>query len=306
MDPWPFLEPLFENLQPPMGNLTEGFLFATSLEMRANNLAITKLNLNLREKPEGGNTPIKAVVPQGSVVRLLTTVPENGYLFCETGVILEEQPRRVRAVVQPSKLDLLSYVRGDGRQYEVKNAAGGQERFQSRQDGLTFYQVKNAQWEQFFFDNDFVYRDIDTSPGGGRYYRLTDPDRTHGSRWLRRQMAIGETYTQARKVQFFNKSDGSQSAANSGNVTDTIKLIARHNQLTLRTGMVINDIIELHWVNGPQDHSPKEKYFYGRDFGLVAWERGHQDPNSPAFSALSEIHPFGSPPEIPREVVVIS
>ncbi|NIY18691.1 MAG: hypothetical protein GWM98_29465, partial [Nitrospinaceae bacterium] len=83
---------------------------------------------------------------------------------------------------------------------EVRNAQGGQERFRTEQAGTTFYQVKNAQWEQFLVDNDFIYRDIDTSPGGGRYYRLTDPDRTHGSRWLRRRMATGETYTQARNV----------------------------------------------------------------------------------------------------------
>jgi hypothetical protein len=304
MNPWPFLEPLFETLQPPMGNLTEGFLFASSMEMRANNLAIANLNLNMREQPDSGSRLI-AKVPQGSVVRRLTTVPENGYLLCEAAVDLEEQPGSVRDMVRAAKLDLLSYVRGDGRQYEVKNASGGQERFQSRSDGTTFYQVKNAQWEQFFFDNDFIYRDIDTSPGGGRYYRLTDPDRTNGSRWLRRQMALGEIYTQARKVQFFNKSDGSPSAANSGDVTDTIKLVAHHQEMTLRTGFKVQDVIELHWVNGPQDHNPREKYFYGRDFGLVAWERGHQDPNSPAFSAVSELHAPGSRPEIPREVVMV-
>jgi hypothetical protein len=274
------------------------------MDIRANNLAVAKQNLNMRERPTSASRLI-AKVPPNSVVRLLTTVPDNGYLLCEAAVDLEEQPGRVRDAEQPEKLDLLPYVRGTGRQYEVRNAAGGQERFRAEHDGTIFYQVKNAQWEQMFFDGDFIYRDIDTSPGGGRYYRLTDPDRSNGSRWLRREMALGEIYTQARKVQFFKKADGTPSDANSGDVTDTIKLVAHHAQLELRSGEVVVDIIELHWVNGPNNHDPREKYFYGRDFGLVAWERGHQDPNSPAWSALSEVHDPGTRPPIPREVVMI-
>lgn len=304
MDPWPFMEHLFNSVQPPMGNLLEGYLYARSLDMRANQMAIAQLDLNMREEPNS-DSALVATVPTGSTVRILSQTLENGYHRCEASVDLQEQPKKVREKPKADKLDLLSYVKGDGRQYEVRNASGGQKRFQSREEGLTFYMVKNHQWEQFFYDNSFIYRDIDTSPGNGRYYRLTDPDRTHGSRWLRRQMAVGETYTQSRKVQFYKKADGSQSSQNSGNVTDTIKLFAHHQKFTFQTGVEINDVIELHWVNNEQDHSPKEKYFYAKGLGMVGWARGHEDPNSPAWSAVSEIHAKGSRDEMPRERVTI-
>ncbi len=304
MNPWPFMEHLFNAIQPPMGNLTEGYLYARSLEMRANQMAIAQLDLNMRERPSSDSSLI-ATVPTGSTVRLLSSTLENGYYRCETSVNIEEQPKKVREKPQADKLDLLNYVKGDGRQYEVRNASGGQERFHSREEGLTLYLVKNHQWEQFFYDNSFIYRDIDTSPGNGRYYRLTDPDRTNGSRWLRRQMSVGETYTQSRKVQFYKKADGSLSSKNSGDVTDTIKLFAHHQKFTFQTGVEINDVIELHWVENEQDHTPREKYFYAKDLGMVGWARGHEDPNSPAWSAGSEIHAKGSRNEFPRERVTV-
>ena len=204
------------------------------------------------------------------------------------------------AVPAHAVIDLLPYIKGDGRQYEVQNASGGQERFQTQEEANAFYQVKNAQWEQFFFDDNFIYRDIDTSPGGGRFYRLKDADRERGSRWLPRKMAVGQTHTQARQVQFYQKDNGSPSAANSGSVTDTIKLVARHAKYKFQTGLELDDVLELTWVNGG------ENYFYARGFGLVGWARQHQDPNSPAWSAVSEIHPPGAREPFGRERIKAS
>lgn len=197
-------------------------------------------------------------------------------------------------------IDLLPYVKGDGRQYEIKNAWGSQERLQTQADGGNFYHVKNAQWEQFFHDNHFIYRDIDTSPGNNRFYRQKDDDLPRGSRWLRRHMAIGETHTQARRVQFFNKADGSPSAQNSGDVTDTIKLVAHHARHRFHTGIELNDVIELEWVNG------RERYFYAKNYGLVGWERKHDDPHTPPWSAISEIHQSGSREPFTRERLNVS
>ena len=304
VDPGPFLEPLFNVIQPPMGNLMEGYLYGRSMDMRGNQNAIAQLDLNMREKPSS-DSDLVATVPAGSTVRLLSATPENGYYRCEASVDIDSQPKKVRDKPQEEQIDLLAFVKGDGRQYEVRNSFGGQERFQSQTEGLTFYQVKNSQWEQFFYNNDFIYRDIDTSPGNGRYYRLTDPDSQKGSRWLRRNMAIGDTYTQRRKVQFYKKSDGSLSSDNSGEVTDNIKLVAYHPTYKFQTGLEIADVVELHWIENAQDHTPKEKYFYAKGFGMVGWARGHEDPNSPAWSAVSEIHAPGTRDELSRERVNI-
>ena len=165
--------------------------------------------------------------------------------------------------------------------------------------------VKNSQWEQFFYDNSFIYRDVDTSPGNGRYYRQTDPDRKKGSRWLRRRMSVGEKYSQSRKVQFYKKADGSRSKENSGNVTDHIKLAEHHQTYKFKTGVEIEDVVEIHWLNNGQDDTPKEKYFYAKGLGMVGWIRGHADPNTPEWSAVSEIHAKGTRNIIQRERVTI-
>ena len=304
IDPWPLLEPLYNEVAAPAGNLREGYLFAQGLDKRGSDMAIAKLNLNMRQEPDSAS-PLLAVVSQGSTVRILNEQLQNGYYFSEAAVIEEAQPRKVLDLPQVESFDVLDYVKGDGRQYEVRNATAGQERFQIREDGLTFYLVKNHHWEKFFYDNDFIYRDIDTSPGNGRYYRLTDPDRQFGSRWLRRKMAPGQTYTQPRRVQFYNAADGSPSAANSGNVIDTIMLVAHHDRYQFQTGVEMEDVLEFHWVMNENDHTPREKYFYARGLGMVGWARGHQDPNTPAWSAVAEIHKKGTRDPFEREEVVI-
>ena len=84
-----------------------------------------------------------------------------------------------------------------------------------------------------------------------------------------------------------------------------IKLVAHHKKHTFQTGIEVRDVLELHWVQGPNDHTPREKYFYARDFGLVGWARAHEDPNTPGWSAVAEIHEPGAREPIPREHVVI-
>jgi len=300
MDPWPLLEPLFGSLKPPAGDLIEGYLWGPSLDIRSNNLAITKLKLNMREQPES-ESPLLFKIKQDATVRLLSSEKVgSGYYHAEASVLDAERPsEKIIEVLKPTGkvYDLKDYIGGDGRIYEVKNADGGQERFQTQWDGSTFYQTKNANWEQFFFDNDFIYRDIDTSPGAGRYYRLTDNDLKKGSRWARRKMALDQIFLAKTKVQFYNDRSGEKSAENSGDVSNSLQLVAHYDEYTFRTGITVKDVLELHWLNGG------EKYFYAKDYGLVGWERIHFDPNTPAWSAIAEIHGPGKRPDNSRRKV---
>ena len=66
------------------------------------------------------------------------------------------------------------------------------------------------------------------------------------------------------------------------------------------TGIELNDVIELEWVNG------RERYFYAKNYGLVGWERKHDDPHTPPWSAISEIHQPGSREPFTRERLTIS
>jgi hypothetical protein len=188
----------------------------------------------------------------------------------------------------PKGVDLLPYLRGDGRAYRVGNAWGSYEVFQSRTEGDRFYQVKAwddlsvVHGEEFILSGSTIGRDIDTSPGSGRFYRQ------FGAPWVARYMAVGQSYTSSKRIQFYNLDDCSESDANSGNVTDTITLVAHHASYTFPSNgwepVRLADVVQLRWNGG-------EDYFYARGYGMVGWARVHQDANSPAWSAICEMRP---------------
>lgn len=186
-------------------------------------------------------------------------------------------------------LDLLDYIRGDGRSYRVGNARGSFEVFQTQSDGERFWQVKAwddlsvVNWEGFTVDGEFIRRDVDTSPGGGRFYRQFDAP------WVRRFMRPGETFTQGKRVQFYRLDDCAPVEQYSGDVIDTIKLVARHARYTFPANgwepVTVEDVVELEWVQGG------EAYWFARGYGLVGWARRHSDPNSPQWSAICGMRP---------------
>lgn len=218
----------------------------------------------------------------------------NGYPMWRYGQVVDPAPFLEGKPAPPTttihRHDMLSYLRGDGRLYEVRNSLGSQERFQTWVRGSEFRQTKNDLAEQLFFDTNYIYRGWDNSAGNNRWYQQQQPQGTDRAQWIPRYMAEGESFSVSLYVQFYNW-DCSQSAGNSGAVTDTRKLVKKHNTWTSRAGIALNDVIEIEWVNGG------ETYFYARNFGLVAWEKTHQDPNTPEWSAISEIHDPGQRPD---------
>lgn len=189
----------------------------------------------------------------------------------------------------PEAIDLLDYLAGDGRTYRVGNARGSYEVFQTQREGDRFYQIKAwddlsvVNWEAFAVDETYIRRDVDTSPGGGRFYRQ------FGAPWVRRRMAVGESCPQRKRLQFYMLADCAESAQNSGEVTDTITLVAHYARYTFRARdwqpVTLDDVVQLRWEEGG------EVYFFARHYGLVAWEREHQDPYTPAWSAVCEMRP---------------
>lgn len=201
--------------------------------------------------------------------------------------------------ITPTGIDMFPYIQGDGRLYEVKNEWGSQQRHQSQTgQNNEIFQTKDSDWEQMFITNDYIIRDIDTSPGGDRYYRLKEGS-VWGSAWIPRKWSVGDSFTRARFVQFFKVVGGNciPDPINSGNVTDTMRFVAKHNTYTFKTGFTLPDVIELEWINGP------ERYFYAINYGLVGWERLHDDPNTPKWSAISEEHAPGTRPDNLRKVI---
>ncbi len=177
--------------------------------------------------------------------------------------------------------DLLDYMCGDGRLYEV-GGSGGQERFQTQREGDRFYIVKNSNWEELWADADYIWRGFDTSPDNDRYYIQREPGR-EGARWINRHMRVGETFHGfGHHVQYFKKRDCSHSEQFSGPATNQTTLAAHHAAMTWNN-ITIRDVIELAGIGG-------ERYFFARGFGLVAWSSRWGD------SAVTEVHATGARP----------
>lgn len=213
-------------------------------------------------------------------------------------------PLVVSIVVQEAAatFDMLDYLRGDGRLYNVRGFFQGREYneiMQTQSDGLTFYHTKNRLWEELFYDDDFIYRGADTSPGhhprtGEPYfYTLRAGDR-HGSAWLRRRMAPGDLHNQVHTVIEARKSDCR--VLNRYPHSSYIKFLAHHPERMFQNGIVLQDVIELTWIFDP-DATPVERYFYARGFGLVGWE------GAAGRSGVSEIFAPGTRPANIREFI---
>lgn len=228
----------------------------------------------------------------------LTYVDENGNawpwnIHDQTDLLT---PLMITPPIDPPPIgesrDLLPYLKGDGRLYEVRNGWGGQERFQTQTpEPGTFDQTKNSLAERLYFDSTLIYRGIDISPGGNRFYIQQEPKGTDRARWMPRHMAIGQSFTVSLWVQFYNGDCGLVNEKPTGAVTDTRTLREHYETWTSRAGITVKDVIRITWDNGG------ETYFYARGLGLVGWERSHQDPNTPEWSAISEIHEAGQRPD---------
>ncbi len=207
--------------------------------------------------------------------------PANGFPEWKHGRAIDPLPWLEGLPLPPEppvrRIDLLPYVKGDGRVYQVKsliNGHEGHETFQTQNAGTRFYQVKNNQWEELWAADGYIWRGLDTSPGNGRYYALHDygPTGPVGSRWCRQQMAVGERFQRQPWVQFYRKADCARQAENSGPTSDWILMAAAYPSYTFLTGVTVVDVVELQWLSGAG--TLLERYFYARDLGLVGWQGG--------------------------------
>ncbi len=219
------------------------------------------------------------------------------------------------AVRALSKIDLLPYLRGDGRLYELKyifdmpgGPSIGQQRLQTQIDGQRFYQTKNSEWEEMWADDRFIYRGADTSPGSGNFYVLMDGER-YGTAWVPRLMAVGQAYRRSVNVVSRRKGNCVMNSHLSGRHITWVRFEAFHEAFTLPDaegrpgrGLKIQDVAVLaayNEVNGRPAATPFERYYYARGFGLVMWEGIQTDHEGQSF--LVEIHPPGARPDNTRE-----
>lgn len=200
---------------------------------------------------------------------------------------------------RPATIDLLPYLRGDGRLYEVRHAqTGNRERFQTQVRGELWYQTKNHNWEQFRIgDTDqYIWRGLDTSPGPApnnaerpgeeRFYRQFESGKEF-ARWCPRFMEVGQLYMgPGHYVQFYYMDNCDPSDINSGPARNRVSLVAQHGFKTWN-GIRVENVIELQTGTG-------ESMFFAEGYGLVAW-------NAPwGSSAIDEEYEPGTRPDNER------
>ncbi len=172
-----------------------------------------------------------------------------------------------REVPPSGAVDLLPYLRGDGRAYMVRHPSGAQEKFRTVDlGGGRWLQLKNSQWEEFRADGQYIYRGADTSAGDGQYYRQFE-DGSEWARWCPRYMTIGQSWAAPvpHTVQTYDKGDCRPvDHHRNGRATNALSLAARYERMTF-SGVVIEDVIELRTHTG-------ERMFWGRGWGLCAWK----------------------------------
>ena len=173
-------------------------------------------------------------------------------------------------------IDLLDYLRGDGRLYELVNNWGSYEIVQTQTEAKdVFYHVKNSQWEELWADDVFIYRGTDTSPGNDELYMLSENSH-YGSAWVPRWFEVGQTFKRTATVIWRVKSTGASIASKPTGVAVTYLRLERiYSTLTFDSGIQLQDVAELNAYldNGGQPaSSPWEKYFYARGYGLVSFQ----------------------------------
>ena len=194
--------------------------------------------------------------------------------------------------------DMVDFMVGDGRLYEVQHSSGSQARHQTQEANGRFYHTKGhevlAEWEELWATSNFIFRGTDTSPGNGQYYTLRDNGQ-YGSAWSPRRWQVGDLFARNPQVTFYWKSDCS--ASHSDFQASWLRFDAYHLTYTFPSNITLAHVIELSWLPSPTSQ-PIETYFYAVNYGLVGWRSNNGD-----FSYISEIHEPGTRPDNTREVI---
>lgn len=218
----------------------------------------------------------------------------------------------------PGYVDLLDYMRGDGRVYDVgfsfpgNQFPAGVERMQTQRDGARrFFHVKGgigtsaANWEELFYDNEYIYRGTDISPNEAELYQETTPGTgAYGARWMVRHVTVGTRYLGNTRITFRRKSDGA-------NVPDKapydwprwIEVKAIYASHTFPNGVTLPDVIELWgYLHDPVGNKPGanyERFFYAKGYGLVGWIDPTKNPIWQAQIVATGV----ASPDLPRRVI---
>jgi hypothetical protein len=134
------------------------------------------------------------------------------------------------------------------------------------------YQVKNANAETLWFDSNYVYRGLDTSPNPNEVYAQFTGS-TYGAAWTKRFMTVGEAFRRRPTIRWWTRS-GTPLPDRTATVTDWFRLIAHYPTWVSSAGATVQNVLEFHWLNDAGNvpgTTILERYFYARGIGLVGF-----------------------------------
>ena len=177
----------------------------------------------------------------------------------------------VEVVDLANTIDLIEYLRGDGRLYEVTGNWPGSTRTnaQTQITETRFYHTRGEEWTEFWVDDHFIFVGTDTTPlTGGTDVITYSENGAYGSAWLPREMTIGVPFRRSPLVMQRQRADGS-STHSAAQVT-WAKLEQRHDSLTLPSGITLDDVVELAIYddeNGQPAEQTSQRYLFAKGWG---------------------------------------
>lgn len=164
-------------------------------------------------------------------------------------------------------VDLLPYMMGAHKQQHTLQytwAGGGTHGVQSMHSGSEWKIVKgtNGEYEQLYYDSNWIYRAEDTSESPERFYTQST-NGTLGAAWIKRHMEVGEVCYTTKQVQHYLKAGCVPQ--NGGLVTDKLTLEAIYATFTFDSGITLPDVAFITWAAG-------EGYYFAKGYGLVGFK----------------------------------
>lgn len=172
-------------------------------------------------------------------------------------------------------VDLRPYFRPTGTHgyfYTVADLNGAwtmDMQLQREADG-SVVMVKGHEYERWNAAGDYLRRYEDTSPGseGGRRWAYTQ----EGANWIPLQWRVGSLYARRKMVTRLWVDNCAIHARDE--VTDYIRFYDLISTWVspANENIVLQNVIELRWVRGPQDTGFIERYLLAAEYGYVSWQ----------------------------------
>lgn len=188
-------------------------------------------------------------------------------------------------------MDLAPYLAPNSQQAYMLNSG---ELCQSVQDGKGYTRfLKNAHYETLWFDDQSIFRGLDTSNLPNEVYAQFTGER-YGAVWCKRHMNIGDVTERNPDIRYYDANGQFLRSAPGG--VSYLRLMNHYPSYTYsQTGKTVNDVIELTWELDREGKQIIEYYHYAKGMGLVAFEYTGTPRFTSYYSGLTSAHPTFAP-----------